>query len=237
MAADLELETRFGLRFHLRDELVLAPCDDGTALAFHRLRERTVEGLRASVGSGDAEAYDRFARWAEGATALLAGIEAGPPPSLRQLAALTEATLGAQAPRLLQALLGSASTLLRGSFTDQRLQGVLAHWAAHSQQPPTDPGTGLGALLLAGGHGVPAARPEGGSRATVEALVRCLQGGRRDPPAVAVRLRARVEVAGGRAVAVHAAGERFEAARAVVSAVDHAGCSSDCSTSETYRPA
>ena len=79
VAADLELETRFGLRFHLRDELVLAPCDDGTALAFHRLRERTVEGLRASVGSGDAEAYDRFARWAEGATALLAGIEAGPP--------------------------------------------------------------------------------------------------------------------------------------------------------------
>jgi beta-carotene ketolase (CrtO type) len=218
VAADLELETRFGLRFHLRDELVLAPCDDGTALAFHRLRERTVEGLRASVGSGDAEAYDRFARWAEGATALLAGVEAGPPPSLRQLASLTEAALGAQAPRLLQALLGSASTLLRGSFTDQRLQGVLAHWAAHSQQPPNDPGTGLGALLLPGGHGVPAARPEGGSRATVEALVRCLQaaGGtlRCGHPAE------RVEVAGGRAVAVHAAGERFEAARAVVSAVD-----------------
>ena len=181
-------------------------------------RERTVDGLRVTVGNGDADAYDRFARWAQGATGLLAGIEAGPPPSLRQLAALAEATLGAQAPRLLQALLGSASTLLRGSFTDQRLQGVLAHWAAHSQQPPTDPGTGLGALLLAGGHGVPAARPMGGSRATVEALVRCLQaaGGtlRCGHPAE------RVEVAGGRAVAVHAAGERFEAARAVVSAVD-----------------
>ena len=185
VAADLDLETRCGLRFHLRDELVLAPCDDGTALAFHDSRERTVDGLRVTVGDGDADAYDRFARWAQAATGLLAGVEAGPPPSLRQLAALAETTLGAQAPRLLQALLGSASALLRGSFTDPRLQGVLAHWAAHSQQPPTDPGTGLGGLLLAGGHGTPAARPMGGSRATVAALVRCLR--RPEGPCTAAR--------------------------------------------------
>ena len=41
VADDLELQ-RHGLRFHLRDEVVLSPCDDGSALAFHRSLERTV---------------------------------------------------------------------------------------------------------------------------------------------------------------------------------------------------
>jgi beta-carotene ketolase (CrtO type) len=218
VAADLELESRFGLRFHLRDEVTLAPCDDGTALAFHRSLDRTVEDLAGAVGRRQAEAYRRFARWAAAGVALLRQTEAGPPPSPRQLAALAEATLGAEAQHLLQALLGSASALLRGTFEDERLQAPLAHWAAHSQQSPADPGTGAGALLLAGGHGSPAARPAGGSRATIDALVRCLEaaGGELhcDLPA------RRVEVAAGRAVAVAAGGERFQAARAVVSAVD-----------------
>jgi beta-carotene ketolase (CrtO type) len=218
VAADLELEAHFGLRFHLRDELSLAPCDDGTALAFHNSLERTVEGLALLAGGSEAAAYRRFARWAEAGVALLRQTEAGAPPSLRQLAALAETALGHQAQQLLQALLGSASVLLRSSFDDERLQGVLAHWAAHSQQSPADPGTGAGALLLAGGHGSPAARPVGGSRATVDALVGCLQqaGGtlRCGLPVE------RVEVVNGRAVAVHAGGERFPAARAVVSALD-----------------
>jgi beta-carotene ketolase (CrtO type) len=218
VAADLELETRFGLRFHLRDEVTLAPCDDGAALAFDASLERTVEHLRPVVGDADADAYRRFAGWAAAAVALLRQTEAGPPPSLRELAALAEAALGAEAGRLLQALLGSASNLVRSVVADERLRGVLAHWAAHSQQSPADPGTGAGALLLAGGHGSPAARPAGGSMATVDALVRCLEaaGGelRCGQPVT------RVELRDGRAVAVHAGGERLQAARAVVSAVD-----------------
>jgi len=218
VAADLELETRFGLRFHLRDQVTLAPCDDGTALAFDASLERTVEHLAPVVGAADAEAYRRFAGWAAAGAALLGQVEDGPPPSLRELAALAEAALGPRAGPFLQALLGSASNLVRAAVADERLQAPLAHWAAHAQQSPADPGTGAGALLLAGGHGTPAARPAGGSRAAVDALVRCLEaaGGR-----VACGMAAtRVEVAGGRAVAVHAGGERTAATRAVVSAVD-----------------
>jgi beta-carotene ketolase (CrtO type) len=218
VAGDLELEARFGLRFHLRDQVTLAPCDDGTALAFDASLERTVDHLAPVVGAADADAYRRFAGWAAAGAALLAQTEDGPPPSLRELAALAEVALGAQAGRFLQALLGSASTLVRSVVADERLQAPLAHWAAHSQQSPADPGTGAGALLLAGGHGRPAARPAGGSRALVDALVRCLEaaGGslRCGAP---VR---RVEVAGGRAVAVHAGGERVAASRAVVSSLD-----------------
>jgi beta-carotene ketolase (CrtO type) len=218
VADDLELERRFGLRFHLRDQVTLAPCDDGTALAFDASLDRTVEHLAPVVGAADADAYRRFAGWAAAGAALLTQTEDGPPPSLRELAALAEAALGPEAGRFLQALLGSASTLVRSVVADERLQAPLAHWAAHSQQSPADPGTGAGALLLAGGHGRPAARPAGGSRALVDALVRCLEaaGG-------SLRRQARVtrvEVAGGRAVAVHAGGERVAATRAVVSALD-----------------
>jgi hypothetical protein len=113
VAADLELGTRFGLRFHLRDQTTLAPCDDGTALAFDASLERTVEHLRPVVGDADAEAYRRFAGWAAAGAALLAQTDHGPPPTLRELAALAEAALGPQAGQFLQALLGSASDLVR----------------------------------------------------------------------------------------------------------------------------
>jgi len=218
VAADLELEARFGLRFHLRDQVTLAPGDDGTALAFDASLDRTVEHLRAVVGDADAEAYRRFAGWAAAGVALLGQTEVGPPPSLRELAALAEAALGPQAGRFLQALLGSASNLVRSVVADERLQAPLAHWAAHAHQSPADPGTGAGALQLAGGHGTPAARPAGGSQATIDALVRCLEaaGGRLHCGTPVTR----VEVAGNRAVAVHAGGERVAATGAVVSALD-----------------
>ena len=120
VAAELELETRFGLRFHLRDQVTLAPCDDGTALAFDASLERTVEHLAPVVGAADAGAYRRFAGWAAAGAALLGQTEDGPPPSLRELAALAEAALGPQAGPFLQALLGSASNLVRSVVADER---------------------------------------------------------------------------------------------------------------------
>lgn len=218
VADDLELE-RHGLRFHLRDEVVLSPCDDGSALAFHSSLAQTVDGLAETVGPRDAEAYRRLAAWSAAAWAVVEQTQRGPAPTLRQLGALAEATLGpTEGARLVQTLLASASNVLRGTLADDRLRGSLGHWAAHSQQPPGDPGTAVGVLAMAGWHGHPMARPVGGSRATVDALVASLR-------AAGGELRCgapvqRVEVAGGRAVAVHAGGERVPATRAVVSAID-----------------
>ncbi|HEY7256396.1 MAG TPA: NAD(P)/FAD-dependent oxidoreductase [Solirubrobacterales bacterium] len=218
VVADLELESRHGLRFHERRELTLSPCDDGTQLAFWSSLERTVEALGGVVGPADAEAYRRFAVWADAATGVLSQADGGPPPTLRQLAALAEAALGREGERLIQAFLAPASSLVAGIFEDGRLRGALAHWAAHSQLPPQMPGTGAGALFLAAAHGSSAIRPHGGSRGTVDALVSCLEaaGGRLrcSAPAEAI------EVSGGRARAVVAGGERIEARRAVVSAID-----------------
>lgn len=218
VADDLEL-ARHGLRFHLRDEVVLSPCDDGSALAFHRSLERTVDGLAEAVGREDAEAYRRLAHWSAAACAVVDRTARGPAPSLRELGALAEATLGPrEGARLVQALLASAANLLRGTLADERLRGSLGHWAAHSQQPPGDPGTAVGAIAMAGSHGEPMARPVGGSRATVDALVASLRaaGGELRCGAAVER----VETSAGRAIAVHAGGERLPADRAVVSAID-----------------
>jgi beta-carotene ketolase (CrtO type) len=218
VAGDLELEDRFGLDFHLRDELFLAPADDGTALAFWNSLERTVEEMQLTVGKRDAEAYREFSRWAKAGADVLRQADSGPPPTLRELAALADAALGSEGVRLMQALLASASGLASGWFEDDRLRGAIEHWAAHSQVPPDDPGTGAGALFMSASHGEPAARPRGGSRATVDALVRCLDeaGGR-------LRCGAPVErivVAGGRAAGLVVAGEQVTASKAIVSQVD-----------------
>ncbi len=218
VSEDLELETRHGLGFHLRDEITLAPCDDGSALPFYNSLERTVEELTPVVGAEEARRYERFSRFSSAAMNVLRQSEAGPPPSLRELAALADATLGSEGRRMIQTLLASARSVTRGAFEDPRLRGVLEHWAAHSQQPPDDPGTGAGVLFLAANHGEPSARPMGGSRGTVDALVRCLEAaGGRLRTGVPVES---VEVSGGRARAVVAGGERIEARRAVVSQID-----------------
>lgn len=218
VSADLELETRFGLAFHERDETTLAPSEEGRTMAMHASLEATVDGIGAVAGPAEAERYRAFARFAAAGMALLHATEHGPPAGLRELAAGAELALGADGGRLIQTLLGSASNVLRGALTDPHLMGVLGHWAAHSQQSPADAGTGAGALLLAGGHGAPASRPKGGSRSTAQALVRAVQaaGGTVvvDAPAD------RIETAAGRAVAVHVRGERVVARRAVVSALD-----------------
>jgi beta-carotene ketolase (CrtO type) len=218
VAADLELETRYGLRFHLRDEVTLGPADDGSRIAFANGLEETLELLRPVVGASETEAYRRFAAWATAGMNLVGTLDGGPPPSFGQLAAAAQATLGADAAPFMQTLLGSASAVLRATFEDERLMAPMAHWAGHSQQSPLDPGTGGGGLMLAAFHGAPAARPAGGSRATVEALVRCLEdaGGRVVCDAGVTS----VEVSGGRATAVVAGEVRYEARRGVVSAID-----------------
>jgi beta-carotene ketolase (CrtO type) len=218
VVADLELESRFGLGFHERDERTLSPCDDGNQLAFWNSLERTVEGLATVVGQEDADSYRRFATWADAAIQVLEQADQGPPPTMRELAALADAGLGVQGRRLIQSFLAPATALTEAAIDDERLRGTLDHWAAHSQLPPQMPGTGAGALHFASGHGSPAVRPVGGSRGTVDALVRCLEAA-----GASLRCAApaeRIEVAGGRARAVIAGGKRIEARRAVVSAID-----------------
>jgi beta-carotene ketolase (CrtO type) len=218
VAAELELETRWGLEMIERDELLYAPCDDGSALAFHRDLDHTVDLLAGVVGGAEAGRYRTFTEWARPGAQLVSMLGKRAPSSMRELLALAGATLGAQGTRLVQTFLTSASSVLRATFEDERLRGALGQWSANAQQPPTDPGTGAGTLLLASMHGYRMARPRGGSRSTIDALVRCLEG-RGGSVHVGAPVDA-VEFSGGRAAAVQVGGSRIVAGKAVVSSID-----------------
>ena len=218
VSAELELESKWGLRMIERDELLYAPCDDGTGLAFHSDLDHTADLLARVVGKAEAERYRAFSRWARPGAQLIAMLGGRVPPSIRELVALADMALGNEGPRLIQTFLSSASSVLRNSFGDERLRGALGQWAANAQQSPADPGTGAGTLLLAAMHGCKSVRPAGGSRSTTEALARCLQGrGGRIRTSAPVD---RIEVARGRAVAVHIDGSRLVARQGIVSSID-----------------
>jgi beta-carotene ketolase (CrtO type) len=218
VSAELELESRWGLRMIEREELLYVPCDDGTGLAFHSDLDQTVDLLSPVVGRSEADRYRAFTNWAKPSAKLISMLGSRVPPSIRELVALAETTLGSDGSRLVQTFLSPASSVLRSTFEDDRMRGALGQWAANAQQPPNDPGTGAGTLLLASMHGFKASRPAGGSRSTIESLERCFKdrGGR-------VHIGApvdRIEVQGGRARAVHVGGSRLVARKAIVSSID-----------------
>lgn len=215
IADELELEV-YGLRWILRDELALGLAPDGTTMAFHTSLDRTRDELAAQLGTGEAAAYVDYARWASDAMRILTAADGGPPPSLRAFGAAASAFPGTAAS-IVRLALAPATALLAERFADSRLRGVLAFPAIWLQQPPAAAGTGAAALKIGSGHGKQAARASGGGQAIAEALTAAVlaAGGR----LLCDRSVTRVELAGGRAVAVHAAEERFVASRAVVSAI------------------
>jgi beta-carotene ketolase (CrtO type) len=218
VSAELELETKWGLRMIERDELLYAQCDDGGGLAFHSDLDHTIELLAPVVGKAEAERYRSFSRWARPGAQLMSMLGGRAPLSIRELAALANTMLGNEGSRLIQTFLSSASSVLRNSFEDERLRGALGQWATNAQQPPADPGTGAGTLLLSAMHGSKSVRPAGGSRSTAEALARCLEGrGGHIRTSAPVD---RIEVVRGRAVAVHSNGSRFAARQGIVSSID-----------------
>ena len=164
-AAALGLD-RFGLRYASRSVLGGAATADGQVRTFHADLDATVAGLGAD-GPG-------YARLAELAGALFGMLDTmGEPPTPTALAAALSGMTGGD--ELFRLMVSSAEVVLRRHVADPHLVGALAMQAAHVQMPPWAPGTGMFALLLPGGHGDRPARPTGGSRALVDALVAALE--------------------------------------------------------------
>ena len=175
--------------------------------------------LAPVVGAADAEAYRRFAGWAAAGAALLGQTEDGPPPSLRELAALAEATLGPAGGPVPP---GAARV------------GVQPGPLGGRRRAPAGPDGALGGPFPA----VPGRPGHRGRRAHAGRRARHAGGAARRaaPGRRSTRWSAAWRRPGGgcaaawrrpgsrsraeRAVAVHAGGERFAATRAVVSALD-----------------
>lgn len=207
-----------GLRWVHAPAVLGHPLQDGRWALMHRRAEDTAAGLEA-ITPGDGEAWWELCRWWDRVGDQLTRAFLAPFPPVRHGggAALRIARSGGL--DAVRTLASPALALARDRFAGEPAALLLAGCAGHADIPLTSPGSGVFALLMALlGQSVGFPVPEGGAGSLTDALVRRLRahGGE----VLCGREVARVEVEGGRAVAVRTAdGERVVARRAVVADV------------------
>ncbi|MBS1677079.1 MAG: NAD(P)/FAD-dependent oxidoreductase [Actinobacteria bacterium] len=200
-----------GLRYAEPEQIMVVHCNDGATVTMSRNVDVTAAEL-ARFSEADADAFRQVvADWDEvlglylQTIAAPPGVTSEPSPAVAKLASLLRST---------------AAELMRDRFEDEHSRALLSWLAGVSLQPFQNPGTAMALTSVAGmfsRFSWPVA--VGGSGALVEALVAVVEGngGR----LLCGRRVDRIIVEHGRAVAVSTAdGERFGAARAVVSSAN-----------------
>lgn len=176
IVADLQL-ARYGLEYIPLDPFMVAPFDDGTAVAFYQDLDRTCESI-AKISEPDADNYRAFVeRWTPLNEAVFAAFQR-PPTGLNLLRSLVGRKLtkgGRDRDDMVRALLSSYGRLLNTSFESPKLRAALAWWGAQSGPPPIDAASAefIGWHSVIHKHGP--ARPRGGSGALTQALVRHIE--------------------------------------------------------------
>lgn len=212
----LELE-RWGVRWLTPQVAVAHPTVDGECPAVSLDIDATAASLDELV-AGDGDAWrGLYAQWEQVREGAL-GAFFSPFPPMRAVARLLR-DLGPEGVlRLARFSLLSVRRLGEETFTGDAGTRLLAGNALHADVSPEAPLSGVyGWVLccLAQQHGFPVVA--GGAGGMTEALVRRLRAGGGE--LLCSHRAARIECRGGAAVAVHAAGERFEATRAVIADV------------------
>lgn len=212
----LDLE-RWGVRWRASRVAVAHPTRDGNCPAVSLDIDETAASLD-EIAAGDGDAWrELYALW-ERTRAGALGSFFSPFPPVRAVLRLVRA-LGADGLlRFARFSLLPVRRMGEEWFSGEGGGLLLAGNAMHADVSPEMPASGvLGWVLCCLGqqHGFPV--PEGGADRLTEALVRRLEASGGE---VLCGCRAdRVEERGGRAVAVRAADERFEARRAVIADV------------------
>lgn len=213
---ELELKSRFGLRYLFPESPMMSVFEDGATLTLYRDRERTAAGI-ARFSAHDAEAYRRLAaQAAEWLPMLVATLYAPPAPAGAGFAMLDQSREGRALWRVMQM---SSHDVLASYFENDRVRAHFARVAGENLVSPDEKSTGIGVFVFLGfleayGFGVPV----GGSGRLTDALVQCIEhhGGRVEANCEVTE----VEVSGGRAAGVRTADGRVLRARdAVIGAI------------------
>lgn len=202
---ELGLLSTWGLEYVHTDPAVVLPQPDGDALVVHRDLDATAEEI-ARWSAADATAFRALiGEWTAGLAAVhgrwSSGLPLGDEPA-------------AKAYRDLRAR--SAWDVIHERFSHPVIRSAMLWFSMATIQDPRRPGTGvLPSSIAAGRLRFGWSTPIGGSGALPAALVRLLSA--RGGEVVCDAAVSRIEVSGGRAVAVHTVdGRRIGARRAVV---------------------
>ncbi len=214
---DLNL-TAYGLEYIDLDPLFFAPFPDGSHIMIWKDLDRTCESI-AAISPEDAETYRRFVQeWRPLAEGMVRSFLSPPTAGnlLRNLVWRGPAQ-GSKSSTFLELsdILRGYGQVLRQTFKDPRVQGVVAWMAAQSGPPPGEPLSAPFALWHPMYHAGSIKRPRGGSGMLTQALARMIQahGGHLIAGAPVRRILTRQ----GRAVGIETEGGIHISARAVVS--------------------
>jgi len=170
---ELELKSKFGLKYVNPEKMTAAFFDDGSVLEFYTDLERTCQSI-AKFSQHDSDAYRRFnTQVFQTLDMIVMGMFNVPPGAGVQAAMMDQSPEGRELMRT-QAI--SSWDLIDEWFEHPKIKIALARYASEAMTNPFDNGTGFGFyIILPFMHKYGAGIPVGGSGALTDALTRCLE--------------------------------------------------------------
>lgn len=213
---ELELKSRFGLKFVSPEATYTTVFDDETWLGTFISMDKTCESI-AKFSRKDAETYRAFAERIGQMSSLLTSSMFKPPvPFGAFMSMLDQSPLGQE---LIGAMLKSGTAVINELFENEKVRMHFMKWLAEGMVHPDERGTGIYIYFLtAVAHAQEETAVVGGSQAMSDAMGACIEhhGGE-------VRTNAEVKriiVSGGKATGVELAdGEQIHAKRAVIGCI------------------
>lgn len=224
---ELELE-KYGLKYLFCDPVVFCPHPDGKYFLAHRSIEKTCAEI-AQFNPRDAKKYAEFMDFWQRLISGIIPIFNAPPKSLLDIAGNYDikkiqdllSVMGSPNGTLdlFRTILTSAEDMLNEWFDSEFLKAPLARLASELGAPPSQKNLAIGAMMMAMRHHPGMARPQGGTGALVEALLRLVkaQGG----VVLTDQSVKQILVDDGRAVGVRVGnGQEYRAKHGVISNID-----------------
>lgn len=170
---ELELETRFGLKFAYAPAPFASLYPNGEGLISYTDFDRAVKEI-ARFSEKDARAYTQLVEEANELLPLLSrGFFMPPMPQSTFLSLLDASPKGRKIRAELE---GNVIDFLNARFESPHVKVHMAKWASEVMSAPDYPGTGLTMYLILGlGHKYEMATVVGGARSVTNALIDCLK--------------------------------------------------------------
>lgn len=173
-ADELELKSRFGLKFAYPDASYMTVFGDGDSLTCYGDLEKACADI-ARYSKKDADAYRELVAFMQAIMPMINMSMARPPLSLPGFMGLLEKMPGGN--DLIISMMRSAYDIVTERFEHPKVQLHLLKWVTEGMLcQPEQKTTGIAMLYLIGfSHSHPAGVPVGGMQSLTDAMVRCIE--------------------------------------------------------------
>ncbi|NEO26918.1 MAG: NAD(P)/FAD-dependent oxidoreductase [Kamptonema sp. SIO4C4] len=218
----------YGLKYLPCDPVLFSPHPTGTSFLARRSVEETCQGI-AQYSKRDAQKYAQFIEHWDRIAGAIAPLFNAPPMAILDIVSNYEGEnwkdllglLGTKPKTLdvVRNLLTSPTDLLNEWFDSETLKAPLARLAAEMGAPPSQKGMAVGAMMMAMRHTPGMSRPQGGTGALIDALVKLVR--EKGGEILTEQAVNKILVDDGKAVGVQVQnGEEYRATKGVIANVD-----------------